>query len=180
MRVTALLFCLLVLLQPYNLPVASELNIIRDRTIESIRIGDPSKNIFTFLKSKYEIKDIKNPRSARSILLISHGEKIIEFWIDSHDRIFLINIFAHYVTPENIGVGSTLTDAVKTYGEATIEPSDPGYFVMLEKLKNIKFLLNNNDLPKNLRNIPDDVFTSEQEKRILAIGKIRISAIQIF
>jgi len=40
-------------------------------------------------------------------------------------------------------------------------------------------LLNNNDIPRDLRNIPDDVITNKNETKILSLGKARIVRIRI-
>ncbi|MBI4378655.1 MAG: hypothetical protein HY578_06125 [Nitrospinae bacterium] len=164
--------------------VLSNKLIIKDGVIESIKIGESAKKIFSIFKSRYRIDDVTKPHSVRTITLFRDSKKVITFSIDPTDpkeRIFLIYVYSDYVTPENIGSGSTLFEAINVYGNGNIIPTDEGYMIAFNRLKGIAFLLNNDGIPKELQNIPDDVFTPEQEKKIMAFAKkIRISAIQIF
>lgn len=173
-----ILYCLI--LQTSYVSASSERCIIDDGGIHSIRIGDSVPKIFSVFESQYDIRDIKKPDYVRQISVLDKGKVIFEFSIDSGGKIFLIDIYGHCVTKENIGRGSTLFDAISTYGQGSLDPTDRGYYVFFEKLKGVLFLLNDDDIPKELRNIPDDALTLEEEKRILSIGKIRILAIQIF
>jgi hypothetical protein len=52
--------------------------------------------------------------------------------------------------------------------------------VYFERSKKLSFLLDNSAIPKRLRNIPDDVFTEDQEKEILRLKHVRIKVIKIY
>jgi hypothetical protein len=153
---------------------------IDDGRIDSIGIGDQAEKILSAFGNRYLIQDVKAPRSAREIKLLDKGNLVIKFTIDDKGHIILIDVYSSYGTKEGIGVGSTLSDAEKAYGEGRVGPTDVGYWVTFEKLKGIGFLLNDSDIPSELRRIPDDVITKEKERQILGIGRARIVAIQIF
>lgn len=153
--------------------------ISEDGAIESVKIGDSDEKIFSTFKTRYHVSEETDPRQARTITLSRNKKTIATFSIDGEGHIFFIEVRSNYRTVENIGPGSTLSEAIGVYGNGTVSPTDTGYLVTFEKMQNISFLLNNNDIPKDLRNIPDDVFTQDQEKRILDLGKARIIAIQI-
>jgi hypothetical protein len=172
--VFAFLSCL-----PLRDALASNDTISRDGAVESVKIGDSAKKIFSTFESRYQVIDVTKPQCARAITLSRDKNTIATFSIDGDGRIFLIDIRGVFRTVENIGHGSTLAEAINLYGGGSVTPTDQGYLVTFEKMKNISFLLSNDDIPKDLRNIPDDVFTPDQEKRILGLGKARIIAIQI-
>lgn len=44
----------------------------------------------------------------------------------------------------------------------------------------MSFLLDNADIPRRLRNIPDDVITEKQEKEILSLKNVKIRGIKIY
>lgn len=158
---------------------ASNDTISTDGAVESVKIGDSAKKIFSTFEPRYQVGDATKPQCARTVTLSRDKNTIATFSIDGDGRIFLIDIRGAFRTVENIGHGSTLTEAINLYGGGSVAATDQGYLVTFEKMKNISFLLSNDDIPNDLRNISDDVFTPDQEKRILGLGKSRIIAIQI-
>jgi hypothetical protein len=177
-----IILLLFILLQTYASCVLAESKecVIRNNAVGPVKIGDSSDKIFSFYKSAYEIKEVNKPDYARQISLFKKDKVIMNFTIGSDNKIFLIDIFDQCVTPEKIGPGSLLLDAMKAYGNRQIVPTESGYYVYFKRPKGVMFLLNNKDIPKELRDIPDDVFTSADEKRILGINTIKIIAIQLF
>jgi hypothetical protein len=159
--------------------LSSETTISSDGAIESVRPGDPASKIFATFKSHYRITDETKPGSARTLTLTVGDRPVVCFSIDGDSRIFLIDVSDVYRTMENIGNGSTLAEVRHVYGKGSVTPTDQGYLVSFPKLKHIAFLLRNEDIPSNLRDIPDDVFTPRQERRILSIGNARVVGIQI-
>jgi len=174
MMALALLFCI------FTTQSLANNRTIRNGGIHGVRVGDPAEKIFSVFKSEYTINDTKGTDSARLITLQLGKKNIAKFTIDTKGKIFLIEVYADYVTQENIGCGSTLSEAISAYGKGKITPTDEGYIIEFQKKQGISFLLDNNDIPKELRNIPDDVFTPEQGKNIMSIGRIRILATQIY
>jgi hypothetical protein len=164
---------------PLRDALASNETISRDGAVESVKIGDSAKKIFSTFESRFQVSDVTKPQCARTITLSRDRNTIAVFSIDGEGRIFLIEIRGIFRTVENIGHASTLADGMNLYGRGSVTPTDQGYLVTFEKMKGISFLLSNDDIPNELRNIPDDVFTPDQEKRILELGKARIVAIQI-
>jgi hypothetical protein len=159
--------------------ISAEDGLIKDKAIESVKIGDPGDKIFTTFKSRYQIIDNTKPGATRTIILFSDKQKAATFFVDQHNQIFMIEIYKGYQTQDKIGPGSTISQAIHIYGTGSITPTDVGYLMTFKKLNGIGFLLTNNDIPKEFRNIPDDVFTPEQEEKILSFGNVHISAIQI-
>lgn len=174
MMVLSLLFCI------FTTRSLANSRLIRNGAIHGVRVGDPAEKIFSVFKSEYTIKDTKKTDSARLITLQIGKRNIAKFSVDTKEKIFLIEVYSDYVTQENIGCGSALSDAINAYGDGKLTPTDGGYIIEFQKKKGISFLLKNDDIPKELRNIPDDVFTPDQERKIMNIGSIRILAIQIF
>jgi hypothetical protein len=163
----------------YNLALANSSScVVHNNQVMSIRIGDPVDKLYEKFQCGYKLNDKIMYSSTRVIEIAKNNKHLFNFYVDQNGQIFLIDIF-YCSTRENIGPGSTLDEALKVYGEGSIEPSDIGYFLTFENLKNILFLLNNELIPKELRDIPDDIFTEEAEKKILMIRNIKISAIRI-
>jgi hypothetical protein len=174
MMVVTLLFC------TFSIQSLANSHLIRNGAIDGVRVGDPAKKIFSVFNSRYIIKDTKKPGSARLIILQVGEKTVVKFSVDTNEKIFFIQVNADYVTQENIGCGSTLSEAISAYGNGNLGPTDEGYTIEFQKKQGMSFLLNNNDIPKELRNIPDDVFTADQERKIMSIWGIRILAIQIY
>lgn len=158
---------------------SAQTNVITNDGIDGIRIGDPANKIPTYFQKPHQIIDQKKQHAVRTITVLKDNRRILEFSIDDKGGIFFIDIRGAYVTKEGVGCGSTIEDAIKAYGSPSLSPEDEGYLLYFEKLKNISFLLNNNEIPKVLRNIPDDVFEKKDQDRILKHTKIHISAVKI-
>lgn len=154
---------------------ATKNNIISNGEIESIKVGDSVSKIFSVFETKYQIK-----KEYLTVKLLKKGKLIVVFDLDDHEKILLIDIYAHYITEKKIGCGSKLSDLIKTYGQGKIDPADSGYFIWFERQKGIMFLLNNEDIPKELRNIPDDAIKPEDEKKIMSLKNAKISVIRMF
>jgi hypothetical protein len=181
----AMFFLQIILVAAILIPTSSSSStslkkFIENGRVESIGIGDQAERIVSIFGSQYLIEDVKAPKSAREIRLLHKGNLVVKFTLNDRGRIFLIDVYSSYGTKEGIGVGSTLSDAEKAYGKSRIAPTDVGYWVTFENLKGIGFLLDDRDIPRELRRIPDDVITKEQEAQILRIGTATIIAIQIF
>jgi hypothetical protein len=154
-------------------------NLITNDGIEGIRIGDSANKILPYFQKPYQIIDKKEQHAARTITVLKDNRRILEFSIDDKGGIFFIDIRGVYVTKDGVGCGSTIEDAIKAYGSPSLSPEDEGYLLYFERLKNISFLLNNKEIPKELRNIPDDVFEKKDQDRILKNKKIHIRAVKI-
>jgi hypothetical protein len=116
--------------------------------VDGINFGDPAQKIFTLFQKPYQIKDKKKPHSVRTISVYKKNHRIVLFSVDDKDKVLFIDIYGDYRTREGIGCGSTIEDAMRAYGAAKLSPTDEGYLLYFDTLKNITFLLNNNDLPK--------------------------------
>lgn len=154
--------------------------VIKNGAVESIRIGDSVEKVFATFGSRFQLKDLRPANAVRTVTLLRGSEKVITFSIGPDNRIVLIDIFSDYVTEEGLGKGSALSQALRAYGEAMLTPTDQGYLLTFKKFSGVGFLLNNKDIPKKLRDIPDDTFTPNHEKKILALGAIKIVSIQMF
>jgi hypothetical protein len=73
----------------------------------------------------------------------------------------------------------TLAQAQERYGRGNLDPTDAGYFIWFERKKGILFLLDDRDIPKPLRGIPDDAMTPALERKILRVGNARIVAVRV-
>jgi len=172
---------LTLLFLPDSFALSISNNIISNDGIESVKTGDSVDKVFSVFKHRYQINDLNNPHIMREITISEKGHRFLSFSIDSEGKIAMIDIYAKYRTRENIGCGSTLSSIIKTYGKGHIDPTDEGYYIFFDnsKIKGVQFLLNNNDIPRDLRNIPDDVITNKNETKILSLGKARIVRIRI-
>lgn len=153
--------------------------LIINGAIMGIKIGDQAEKIFSTFESGYRIVEEKKPYSVRMVNVFHGDQKIIKFSLDPDNKILFVDAYGNCATTEHIGVGSTLGDALKTYGKGRIMPTDEGYLIYFERIKGVFFLLDNQGIPKRLRNIPDDVFNRKQEKEILKLTNIRISSIKL-
>lgn len=154
--------------------------LIRDDAINGISIGDPLKKLFSTFGDKYKVIEENKPHFARMFILLVKNKLMAKFSVDSDNRIFLIEAYDNCVTPENIGVGSALQEAIKKYGKGSLTPTDEGYLIYFENVKRLAFLLDSQDIPKRLRNIPDDIFTRKQEAEILELNDVTIKSIKIY
>ena len=154
--------------------------LINNQKINGVGIGDPAEKIFSTFQSKYKIVDEKRPHSLRKVILYKENRLVIQFEItEDKNKILFISVYDNCVTNENIGIGSMLSDAVKVYGKGSISPADEGYLIDFAGAKGLSFLLDNGDIPKRLRNIPDDDFTKKQEKEIMNLKNVKIKSIKI-
>jgi hypothetical protein len=153
--------------------------LINGKSIENVGIGDSVEKIHLIFETRYKITDETPPHSIRTVGLYENEKLIIKFSIGPDKKIIFIDVYNNYITSEHIGVGSTLKDAKKTYGKGELSPTDEGYLITFKKKKGFAFLLDDENIPKEFRNIPDDVFTKKHERKILRINNIAIKSIKI-
>jgi hypothetical protein len=154
--------------------------LIKNGAVNGVGIGDTKEKISTTFSAKYQIVEEKRSGYMPTINLYQNKKKIAMFSI-ADNKIVYIDLYDNCITAENIGIGSTLKDALKTYGRGQLASSDQGYLVyFFEKVKKLAFLLDDADIPKELRNIPDDVITEKQEKKIFCLKNVKIKAIKIY
>lgn len=153
--------------------------LIKDGAIADVGIGDTKEKIFSTFASKYQIVEKNKPNSVQTLNLYQNKRLILKFSLDADNKIIFVDAYGDCLTSEKIGIGTTISDAIKNYGKCSLTPTDEGYLINFEKTKKISFLLDNHAIPKRLRNIPDDVFTKKQEKEILNLKNVRIKSIKI-
>ena len=153
--------------------------LIENGKITGVGIGDTKEKIFSTFASKYQIVEKKKPNSVQTLNLYQNKKLILKFSLNADNKIIFIDAYGYCLTSEKIGIGTTISDAINTYGKCSLTPTDEGYLIDFEKTKKISFLLDNRAIPKRLRNIPDDVFTKKQEKEILKLKDIKIKSIKI-
>lgn len=153
--------------------------LIKDGAIAGVGIGDMKEKIFSTFASNYQIVEKNKPNSVQTLNLYQNKRLILRFSLDADNKIIFVDAYGDCLTSEKIGIGTTISDAIRTYGKCSLTPTDEGYLIDFEKIKKISFLLDNHAIPKRLRNIPDDVFTKKQEKEILKLKDIRIKSIKI-
>jgi hypothetical protein len=153
----------------------------KDGIVEGIAVGDPMQKVFDTFSASYRVQDTTPsiPGHVKTVTVMHRNKQVITFEIEN-ERVFLMHIFDEYVTAEHIGCGSTLSSARRAYGHGRLVPTDSGYLLTFKKIPWMSFLLKNGDIPEKLQGIPDDLFSEEDEKQILALGKIRIASIEIF
>ena len=153
--------------------------VIKGSTIEKVGIGDPAEKVYSVFESRYRIIGEEKPHSVSTLSLYQGNEVIMKVSLDPDNRVLFIDAYDKCVTLKQIGVGSTLRELIKTYGKGQITPTDEGYLINFKSAKSLAFLLDDRDIPKRLRNIPDDVFNESQEKEILRLKNVRVCSIKI-
>ncbi len=171
----------------YSQPPVCE---VQSGRVSSIRLGESIDQVFRAYQNDFEIVEVK-PRTSTDPLIPqgphlfnvvekSSKRKWIGFWVDEEKKILEAYITAGpCATKEGIRVGSTLGQAISAYGRPELSPADVGYFVGFEKLPGIAFLLNDSDIPKRLRGIPDDELAAKQEREIVSYRRARIIEILV-
>jgi hypothetical protein len=149
--------------------------------IDGIKLGDSAEKVLRRYSNAYEVKDMSRTGAAREIRVTTkdnpHAWSIFTF--EPTNSVMMIDSTFDCVTPEGVRVGKSLGDAIRAYGAPLLEPTDTGYFVFFDRPKGLGFLLRNTDISKQLRNIPDDVLSDEQTKRILSHSGARLDAIRV-
>jgi hypothetical protein len=147
-----------------------------------LKIGDPESKVRDIFASGYGITEHSGGIAQRRVEVrkSSSNGKLYSFSLSNDDRVMFIDIFGACKNADGIGIGSRLGDARKRYGKAKLEPTDAGYFVIFDRIPTIGFLLENKDLPKKLRNLPDDSTSTKSERSILATSNARFLQIRIY
>jgi len=147
-----------------------------------LRIGDPESKVRELFASGYGIAEHSGGTAQRRVEVrkSSSNEKLYSFSLSNDDRVVFIDIFAACKNADGFGIGSRLGDARKRYGKAKLEPTDAAYFVVFDRIPTIGFMLESNDLPKKLRNLPDDSISTKVERSILATSGARFTQVRIY
>jgi hypothetical protein len=98
---------------------------VEKQRVNQIRIGESSGQL-SALKDDFLIVEVHRPPMVRHFLVTerSSGKVWFQFAVDNHDRIIIAAVRGPCKTKHGIGVGSTLRDAMRTYGVPELSPSD--------------------------------------------------------
>lgn len=152
------------------------------RGLATLRIGDPESKVREVFASGYKTTEHSSQRAQRRIEVrrLSSDEKLYSISLSNSDQVMFIDILDACKNAEGVGIGSSLGDARRRYGKAKLEPADVGYFVIFDRIPTIGFMLANTDLPKKLRNLPDDSMSAKAERAILAASKAKFTQVRIY
>ncbi len=150
--------------------------------LPQIKIGDPEQKIREAFTADYSVAERSTQGAQRRIevLQLPSRERLYSFSLSNDGRVVFIDIYAACRNRDGIGLGSRLGDAKKRYGNAKLEPTDTGYFVVFNRMPTVGFMLNNDDLPKKLRGLLDDSIDTKAERAILAASRARFSQVRIY
>lgn len=162
---------------------------VQQGQINNIRLGGSIDQIFHAFGGNFEVIEKKPqqpegphiPRGPHTfdVREKSSQEKWITFAVTNSNKILLAYVTGPCKTKKGIGPGSTLGQAIDAYGQPGLNPTDLGYYVGFRALPRVVFLLDNSDIPKRLRGIPDDEVSSKEESDILKIHSARIVEIRL-
>jgi hypothetical protein len=157
--------------------------------INNIRLGGSIDQVFRTFEGNFEVSETKPrepegphiPRGPHTfdVREKSTREKWITFAVTNNNKILLAYVTGPCKTKKGIGPGSTLGQAIDAYGQPGLSPTDVGYYVGFRTLPRVGFLLDNSDIPKRLRGIPDDEVSPKEESDILKIHSARIVEIRL-
>jgi len=102
--------------------------LIKNGAVNGVGIGDTKEKISTIFSAKYQIVEEKISGYMPTINLYQNKKKIAMFSIADNEIIY-IDVYDDCITSENIGIDSTLKDALKTYGRGQLASTDQGYLV---------------------------------------------------
>lgn len=150
--------------------------------LERLKVGDPETKIRELFGSGYKITEHSGGMAQRRLDIgkSSSDESLYSFSLSNSERVIFIDILGACKNADGIGIGSRLGDARAKYGKAKLEPADIGYFVIFDRIPSIGFMLENKDLPKKLRNLPDDSMSAKSERSILATSNAKFSRVRIY
>ena len=152
--------------------------------MNDIRLGTPVQTIYNILQKDFSTTEEARTKALDPRVLVARENSSKKIWfyitVDRKERAVFIDVVGPCLTADQIGIGSTFGQAIKVYGRPEVSPSDVGYLINFDKLPGVAFLLNDQDIPKNLRGIPDDVFKSEHKKELLKHRGAKIVAIQLY
>jgi hypothetical protein len=164
------------------LALGQDCEIDADR-VDGARIGASKAVLLKQLSSRYAVTEPLRPGAAPTLVARERGSDansrpLVVITLDG-DHAFLIDSYEPCATKEGVGPGMTLAQAQRHYGRGNLDPTDAGYFIWFERKKGVLFLLDDRDVPKSLRGIPDDVMTPARERQILRVGKARIVGVRV-
>lgn len=152
---------------------------INECSIDGVEIGSNVSELYSKIGKKFIIKSYKESGTAERIIIFMKNSVIGEFHISDSGKIIQGEIISDFIAPQNINRRSSLGEIMKAYGRGNIDPTETGYYVWFDKFPSVSFLINNEDIPKNLRNIPDDALTKKQEISILKLKRARIKSVRV-
>jgi hypothetical protein len=147
-----------------------------------IRLGDSKDQVLKQLANRYSVMEPAAHGQEATLIARAHDGNTDKPALVVYFRAGLVSIIDSYeqcATPEGIGPGVTLGRALQVYAGGKIAPTDLGYCVWFPPNEEITFLLDQRDVPDHLRNIPDDVFSADNERDILRLANARISAVRV-
>jgi len=186
-----LLVCTSCLLYASNAQAAESKPVceVQQGRINNIRLGGSIDQVYRAFEGSFEVSEAKPqqpegthiPRSPHTfdVREKSTQEKWITFAVTNKNKILLAYVTGPCKTKKGIGPGSTLGQAISAYGRPGLSPTDVGYYVGFRTLPRVVFLLDNSDIPKKLRGIPDDEVSPKEESDILKIHSARIVEIRL-
>ena len=152
--------------------------------VNDIRLGAQVQAIHDILQKDFSVTEEARTRTLDPRVLVARENSSKKIWfyitVDGKERAVFMDAVGPCLTADGIGIGSTFGQAIKVYGRPKVSPSDVGYLITFDKLPGVAFLLNDQDIPENLRGIPDDVFKPEHRKELLKHRGAKIVAIQLY
>ena len=179
MKLLKIIIAFIVLLAIKGSPVFADAAMITKCSVAGIRIGDTADNINSKLHRKYVLRTIKESIELKEINAYEGDKKILALSLKDN-KVFLISVYDSYATSKKISPGSKLSEVIAAYGKGEINPTDSGYFVFFKNYPGVQFLIDDNDVPVELRGIPDDSITKSQKQKILDLKNAKISIIQVY
>ena len=152
---------------------------IKGCRIDGVEIGSNVSELYSKMGKKYRLDSIKKTGMIERVVVIDANARIGEFQVTDAGIILQGEITANFSAPKNITLFSKLGEILRVYGKGKIDPTEAGYYVWFKNLPSISFLINNDDIPKSLRNIPDDAFNNNYERKILRLKNARIKSVRV-
>lgn len=155
---------------------------IERNAVASVSVGDSTAEVMgAFAQAEYATKIVSLPGAAREILVQRAGKLMMRVTLDGTGHLSAMKVYDPACkTEKGIGPGSSVASVAKAYGRGNIASTDGGYVVHFEYLAGMMFLIENDDLPPDLKGIPDDVLSEAQERQILSVDQARIAAVEVF
>jgi hypothetical protein len=157
--------------------------VVETGRVNGVRIGGPIDQALIAFQKGFEVLEEKPKQSLDPHVFRVREKSTQKVWItfavNRKSKITMAYVEGPCATKEGIRVGSTLGQAIRVYGAAQLSPSDLGYYVGFKKIPRVSFLLDNKDVPKKLRGIPDDELKAKEEKKILTYRNAKIVEIKL-
>ena len=178
-KLIGMIICLIVCtLLLSNLALCAPLE-IKGCSIGGVEVGGNVSSLYSMMGKKFTLKSYKKQGAAERVVVFSGDSAIGEFQVTDEGKIIQGEMTSNFVAPNGIDLRSNLGAVLDAYGKGKIDPTEAGYYVWFDKLPGISFLISNHDVPKSLRNIPDDVFTNNHERKILKLRNAKIKSIRV-